>query len=390
MPNFGDYQLELYFQGLAGVRHPLPMTYEPLERRAHDALTPEIVSYVAGGAGDERTQRLNVEAFDRWGLKPRMLRNTPERDLSIELFGIKLPSPVMLAPVGVIGLCAQDGHGDLATADAAAQSGVPMIASTLTQDPMEEVAKRFGDTPGFFQLYPPADRELCESFVRRAERSGFKGIVVTVDTWVPGWRPRDLSIGNFPQLHGLCLANYFSDPVFLAKLEKSPEEDLRMAAIRWALEFGNPTLGWDDISWLRSLTELPLVIKGIGSADDVHKAKELGVDGIYCSTHGGRQANGGLAAIEMLPDVVDAAGELPVIFDSGVRGGDHIVKALALGATAVAIGRPYCWGLALGGSAGVMHVLKTLLAEADLLMAIDGYPSVADLTPDALVDRYAR
>jgi lactate 2-monooxygenase len=319
-----------------------------------------------------------------------MLRNTPERDLSVEVFGLTLPSPVMLAPVGVIGLCAQDGHGDLATADASAQTGVPMIASTLSQDPMEDVAKHFGDTPGFFQLYPPADRELCESFVRRAEAAGFKGIVVTLDTWIPGWRPRDLAIGNFPQLHGLCLANYFTDPVFLAKLEKTPEEDMRMAAIRWALEFGNPSLGWDDISWLRSLTELPLILKGIGSADDVHQARELGVDGIYCSTHGGRQANGGLAAIEMLPDVVDAAGDLPVIFDSGIRGGEHIVKALALGAAAVAIGRPYCWGLALGGSAGVVHVLKTLLAEADLLMAIDGYPTIAELTPDALVDRRVR
>jgi lactate 2-monooxygenase len=296
----------------------------------------------------------------------------------------------MLAPVGVLGLLTHDGHGDLATADAARATGVPMIASTLSQDPMETVAERLGDSPGFFQLYPPADRELCESFVRRAERAGFAGIVVTLDTWVPGWRPRDLSIGNFPQLHGLCLANYFTDPVFLDKLDNSPEEDLRAASIRWALEFGNPKLGWDDISWLRSLTELPLILKGIGSADDVHKAKEFGVDGIYCSNHGGRQANGGLAAVEMLPEVVDAAGQLPVIFDSGVRGGEHVVKALALGASAVGIGRPYCWGLALAGTAGVVHVLRTLLAEADLLMAIDGYPSVTDLTPGALVDRHGR
>ncbi len=389
MPNYGDYQLEIYFQGLVGQRKPLPMSYEPLERRAHAALPAEIVSYVAGGAGNEHTQRLNVEAFDRWGLKPRMLRNSPERDLSIELFGLSLPSPVMLAPVGVIGLCGQDGHGDLATADAAARTGVPMIASTLSQDPMETVAARFGETPGFFQLYPPADRELCESFVRRAEASGFKGIVVTLDTWVPGWRPRDLSIGNFPQLHGHCLANYFTDPVFQAKLEQPPEDDLRTAAIRWALEFGNPTLSWDDISWIRSLTDLPVILKGIGQDEDVREALDRGVDAIYCSTHGGRQANGGLAAIEMLPEVVRAAGATPVIFDSGIRAGEHIVKALALGAAAVAIGRPYCWGLALAGSDGIVHVLRSLLAEADLLMAIDGYPTIADLTPAALLDRRA-
>lgn len=387
MPNFGDYQLQVYLQGLSGVRSQLPMSYAELERRAHQALPGEIVSYVAGGAGNEHTQRLNVDAFDRWGLRPRMLRNSPQRDLSVEVFGMSLPSPVMLAPVGVIGLCAQDGHGDLATARAAAQTGVPMIASTLSQDPMEDVAAALGDTPGLFQLYPPADRELCESFVRRAQASGFKGLVVTLDTWVPGWRPRDLSIGTFPQLHGLCLANYFTDEVFRAKLGKPPEEDLHAAAIMWALMFGNPTLNWDDISWLRSLTEMPLILKGIGDPQDVRRAAEVGVDGIYCSTHGGRQANGGLAAIELLADVVEAAAELPVLFDSGIRGGEHIVKALAMGATAIGIGRPYCWGLALGGTEGIVHVLDSLLAEADLIMAIDGYPTIADLTPDALVDR---
>jgi lactate 2-monooxygenase len=386
MPNYGDFQLELYIAGLSGVRPSLPMTYGELAQRAEAALSPEVFSYVAGGAGNEFTQDHNVRAFDRIGLMPKMLSGAAERDLSIELFGLKLPTPLMLAPVGVIGLCAQDGHGDLATARAAAQTGVPMIASTLTVDPMEAVAAELGDTPGFFQLYTPADRELAASFVRRAEQAGYKAIVVTLDTQVLGWRPRDLGLASFPQLKGHCLANYFTDPIFRAKLEKPPEEDPRAAALMWALGFSDANLKWDDLAWLRSLTKLPLILKGICHPEDVRRAIAGGVDGIYCSNHGGRQANGGAAAIDLLPAVVEAAdGQVPVLFDSGVRGGEHVVKAIAYGATAVGIGRPYAWGCALGGSDGIVHVLRSILAETDLLMAVDGYPTLADLTSESLI-----
>jgi len=388
MPNFGDFQLEIYLGGLAGVRPALPMTFAELEARAARCLSTETFSYVAGGAGDEATQDGNVAAFDRYGLVPRMLAGAAERDLSTELLGVSWSSPLMLAPVGVIGLCAQDGHGDLATARAAAATGTPMIASTLSADPMEDVAAALGDAPGLFQLYTPADRELAASFVRRAEAAGFKGIVVTLDTQILGWRPRDLSLASFPQLQGKCLANYFSDEVFRAKLDNPPEEDPRAAALAWALGFSDPGLSWDDLAWLRSLTDLPLVLKGICHPEDVRRAIDGGVDGIYCSNHGGRQANGGAAAIDLLPAVVEAAaGAVPVIFDSGVRGGEHIVKAIALGASAVGIGRPYAYGLAVGGEAGIVHVIRSLLAEADLLMAVDGYASLADLTPDALLVR---
>ncbi|WP_405493778.1 lactate 2-monooxygenase [Nocardia sp. NBC_00511] len=380
---FGDYQFEIYFNGLRGVVPTLPVSAAELEARAQAAMPPSVWSYVAGGAGDERTQRANVTAFERWGLIPRMFVGAKERDLSVELFGMTLPAPVFMAPIGVIGLCSQDGHGDIATAKAAARTGVPMVASTLTVDPLEDVAAEFGDTPGFFQLYTPTDRDLAASLVERAEKAGFKGIVVTLDTWVTGWRPRDLASGNFPQLRGHCLANYFSDPVFRAGLAQSPEQDPQSAILRWVQLFGNP-LTWDDLPWLRSLTNLPLIVKGIGHPDDARRAKDLGVDGIYCSNHGGRQANGGLPALDMLPDVVAAADGLPVLFDSGVRTGADIVKALALGATAVGIGRPYAHGLALGGVDGVVHVLRTLLAEADLIMAVDGYKTLKDLTPEAL------
>ncbi|MDQ0936498.1 alpha-hydroxy-acid oxidizing protein [Streptomyces turgidiscabies] len=380
---FADYQNEIYLNGLGGVLPAFPMEFAELAERARAALPPSVWSYVAGGAGDEHTQRANVDAFARWGLIPRMFVGAATRDLTVELFGTTLPSPVFLAPIGVIGLCAQDGHGDLATARAAARTGVPMVASTLSVDPLEDVAAELGDTPGYFQLYTPTDRGIAESLVHRAERAGYQGIVVTLDTWITGWRPRDLATANFPQLRGHCLANYFSDPAFRASLGRSPEQDPQAAILHWTQVFGNP-LTWDDLTWLRALTDLPLIVKGICHPEDARRARDAGVDGIYCSNHGGRQANGGLPALNALPGVVEAAGDLPVLFDSGVRGGADIVKALALGATAVGIGRPYAYGCALGGTDGIVHVLRALLAEADLIMAVDGYPALKDLVPEAL------
>ena len=384
MANYGSWQLEIYLRGLSGEKPALPMSYAELARRAEEAMSAEIWSYVSGGAGDENTQNANVGAFTRWGLMPRMLRGAAQRDLSVELFGTTFPTPLMLAPVGVIGLCDGVGHGDLATARASAATGVPMVASTLMQDPLEDVAAALGDTPGWFQLYPPNDRELAESFVRRAEAAGWSAIVVTLDTLTLGWRPRDLSIASFPQLSGLCLANYFTDPVFRSKLDKPPEDDVQAATGLWAAIFGNPGMTWDDLDWLRSITKLPMLLKGICDPEDARQAIDHGIDGIYCSNHGGRQANGGLPALECLPGVVDAAGDLPVVFDSGVRTGADAVKAIALGARAVAIGRPYAYALAVGGQAGIEHELRCLLAEMDLTMAVDGYGTLADLTREAV------
>src|ERR1700735_4280766 len=383
MAHFGDYQNEMYFAGLSGRQPRFPMSFNELEAKAHATLPKSVISYVAGGCGNERTQDANVTACDRWGLMPRMFVGAAQRDMSIELLGMKLPTPLFMSPIGVIGICAQDGHGDIAAARAAARTGVPMVASTLTVDPLEDVAREFGATPGFFQLYTPTDRGLAESLVRRAEAAGFKAIVVTLDTWITGWRPRDLSEANFPQLRGLCLANYFSDQRFLAMLAKSPREDPSAAIMQWVRIFGNP-LTWDDLPWLRSLTKLPLIVKGICHPDDARRAIDGGVDGIYCSNHGARQASSGIPALDMLPAIVKAAGAVPVMFDSGIRSGTHIIKALAMGAAAVGVGRPYAYGLALGGTDGIVHVLRSLLAEADLLMAVDGYPTRADLKPEAL------
>jgi lactate 2-monooxygenase len=366
MPHYGDYQNAIYFAGLSGVVPKVPVDFATLAARATAAMPASVRDYVQGGCGDEYTQDHNAAAFRHWGMVPRMMVDGSTRDLSIDLFGLRLPSPIFMAPIGVTGLMTPDGHGDLAAARAAAETRVPLVASTLSNDPLEDVAQAMGDTPGFFQLYTPKDRDLTASLVSRAEAAGYKGIVVTLDTWVTGWRPRDLNTGNFPQLRGHVLANYFSDPVFRRLLQTPPEQDPAAAV-----------LIWDDMPWLRSLTKLPLILKGICHPDDARRAIDTGADAIYCSNHGGRQANGGIAAIDMLPGVVAAAGGTPVLFDSGIRSGSDVVKALALGAAAVGIGRPYSYGLALDGAAGAAHVLRCILAEADLLMAVNGYPDLA-------------
>jgi lactate 2-monooxygenase len=381
--HFGDFQFEIYFQGLAGVLPSLPMTYSELEARGREVLSPSLRSYISGGAGDEKTQGHNVSAFERWGIMPRMLVGATERDLSVELFGWRWAAPVFLAPIGVIGLCTGDGHGDLAAARAAARLKVPMCVSTLGMDPLETVAAELGYSPGLFQFYAPADRDLAESLVHRAESAGYAGIIVTLDTWVTGWRPRDLAMANLPQMQGNCLTNYISDPNVRNKVEGDLDANPKLAVPYWTSTFSS-SLTWDDLSWLRSLTSLPLILKGICSRDDTRRAIDAGADGIYCSNHGGRTANGGLSAIECLPDVVEAAGDVPVLFDSGVRTGADVVKAIALGAKAVGIGRPYVYGAALAGTEGIVHVMRSILAEADLIMAVDGYPTLADLTSDAL------
>ncbi len=384
MPHFGDYENEIYLNGLRDIVPKLPVNFELLEQKAQAAMPASVLSYVQGGCGDEFTQRNNADAFHHWGLVPRMMADCSTRDLSLELFGLKLAAPIFLSPIGVLGICTTDGHGDLHVARASARTGVPMMASTLSNDPLETVAEAMGSTPGFFQLYTPKDKGLAESLVHRAEAAGFQGLVVTLDTSLTGWRPRDLNTANFPMLRGHVLTNYFTDPCFRALLAKRPDEDFPAAIMQWAQTFGK-VLNWADLPWLRSLTKLPLIVKGICHPDDARRSIDGGADGIYCSNHGGRQANGGIAAIDLLPAIVEACGRVPVLFDSGVRSGSDIVKALAMGASAVGIGRPYVYGLALDGTEGVIHVLRSLLAEADLLMAVDGFPTLAVLRQAGVV-----
>lgn len=375
MGHYGDFQNAIYMAGTQGIVPKLPVDFATLEARARDAMPPHVRDYVMGGCGDEFTQDENARAFHRYGMVPRMLVDCTTRDLSIELFGRRLPTPMFMSPIGVAGIATADGHGDLAAARASALTGVPMMASTLSNDPMEAVHAATGDSPAWFQLYTPRDPELAASLVSRAEAAGYEAIVVTLDTWVTGWRPRDLNTGNFPQLKGAVLQNYFSDPVFLQRLGCSPAENLAAAIGLWVQSFGK-VLTWADLPWLRSLTTLPIVLKGICHPDDARRAVDAGADAVFCSNHGGRQANGGIAAIDMLADVVAAAGNVPVLFDSGIRSGSDVVKALAMGARAVGVGRPWLYGLALDGAEGAAHVLRCILAEADLLMAVNGCPTI--------------
>ena len=376
MGHYGDYQNLIYGRGLQGVLPRVPVDFATLESRAQAALPASVLDYVQGGCGDEATQRANANAFSHWGMVPRMMVDTSTRDLSVELFGMRFASPLFMAPIGVTGIVTQDGRGDMAAARAAAMTGVPLTATTLSNDPVEAVIASAGNTPSFFQLYTPKNRELAESLVARAEASGAKLLVVTLDTWVTGWRPRDLNSGNFPQLRGAVLTNYFSDPVFQRLLGKPVEGNLPEAVQLWASLFGK-VMAWDDLKWLRSISTLPIALKGICHPDDARRGIGEGADAIYCSNHGGRQANGGIAAIDLLPRVVEAAGDTPVLFDSGVRSGTDMIKAVALGARMVGVGRPYLYGLALDGADGAAHVLNCILAEADLLMAVNGLPTIA-------------
>src|SRR5665213_507108 len=275
---FANFQYEIYGRGLAGEKPKLPIAADELEEQARLNMSAEAYGYVAGGAGSERTMRANLEAFEDWKIVPRMLRDVASRDLSSSLLGTALPAPVLLAPVGVQSIVHDDG--ELATARAAATLGLPMILSTAASHTIEQVAQESGQGARWYQLYWPKDRELAASFVSRAADAGYEAIVLTLDTWMLGWRPRDLQAAYLPFLEGVGVANYFSDPVFRAALEQSPEDDPGAAIGQWALQFSNPTVSWDDLEWLREQTKLPIVLKGILHEDDAQRALNAGVDGL--------------------------------------------------------------------------------------------------------------
>jgi lactate 2-monooxygenase len=378
-----DYYREIYARGLAGETPAIPVAVAELERKAIEAMDARASNYVGAGAGSEDTIRANAEAFRRRRIVPRMLRDVAVRDLSTEVLGTEMPAPLLLAPIGVQKIVHPDG--EMATARAAAAVGVPMIASTASHFSLEEIAAAGGDGPRWFQLYWPNDPALARSFVERAEAAGYEAIVLTVDTFIPGWKPRDLQQAWLPFLAGLGVANYFQDPVFRAALEKTPEEDPGAATGHFLGVQANPALRWDDLARLREMTSLPIVVKGIQHPDDAREAARRGVDGIVVSNHGGRQVDGAIASLDALPEIAAAVGnELAVLFDSGVRGGADVLKALALGADAVCLGRPYIWGLALDGQAGVEAVLRMVLAELDLTMALCGLTSPAEIGPELL------
>ncbi|SES65375.1 FMN-dependent dehydrogenase, includes L-lactate dehydrogenase and type II isopentenyl diphosphate isomerase [Oceanobacillus limi] len=386
MKNIGNkIQYQIYSTMSNPDPNRLPVSYEAWEEKARDVLEDGPYYYVAGGAGGENTMKANLDAFQQQKIIPRMLRNVEERDLSIELFGQTYPSPVLQAPIGVQSIIHPEG--EIASAKASAEMGVPYIASSASSVPMEKIAEEMGDAPRWFQLYWSKDPDITASFVRRAEQSGYSAIVVTLDTPMMAWREDDLKNVYLPFLIGEGVGNYFSDPAFLSKLEKSPKEDPNAAIMYWTQIFGNPGLTWDDIAFLREHTNLPILLKGILHPEDAILALEYGVDGIIVSNHGGRQVDGAQGALDALPRVCEAIhDQIPVLMDSGIRRGSDVIKALALGAKGVLVGRPCMYGLAVAGQQGVKEVLQNLIADLDITLGLTGHQAVSEIDRSALCE----
>ncbi len=383
--NFGlERELEIYQLGAAAKQLSIPIMLSLLEKKAKEALDPRAYDYVAGGAGGENTMRANLEAFYRWRIVPRMLRNVSRRDMSIELLGTKLPAPVLLGPVGVQSIVHREA--EIASGRAAASLGLPFVLSTVSSRPLEEVAQTMGASPRWFQLYWGKNPELTASMLQRAERAGYSALIVTLDTSMLGWRERDLERSYLPFMSCEGLANYFTDPVFRAALHGPPEKNPAEAVRLWLSVFTNTAVTWEDIASLREQTKLPILLKGILHPDDARRAIDCGASGVIVSNHGGRQVDGAIGALDALPGVVDAiGGKIPVLFDSGIRRGADVMKAIALGARAVLLGRLYVWGLAVAGETGVRDAVLNLLADFDLSMALSGLVSPRELSPAALV-----
>lgn len=382
--NFGlERELEIYQLGAAAKQLSIPVTLSLLEQKAKETLDSRAYDYVAGGAGGENTMRANLEAFHRWRIVPRMLRNVSVRDMSIELLGAKLPAPVLLGPVGVQGIIHREA--EIASGRAAAALGLPFVLSTVSSRTMEEVAQAMGAAPRWFQLYWGKNPELTASMLSRAERAGYTALVVTLDTSMLGWRERDLERGYLPFMSCEGLANYFTDPVFRAALRERPENNPAEAVRLWLTIFTNTALTWDDVVSLRRQTKLPILLKGILHPDDALRALDCGASGVIVSNHGGRQVDGAIGALDALPGVVEAiSGKIPVLFDSGIRRGADVMKALALGARAVLLARLYVWGLAVAGEDGVRDAVLNLLADFDLSMALSGFTSPRELSASVL------
>lgn len=365
-------------QTYAAAEPAWPVGPEEWEARAAQVLERGPFDYIAGGAGAESTMRANRDAFESWRLRPRMLMGTAQRDPSISVLGTRSPSPFLLAPIGVQTIAHPEG--ELAVARAAAATGVPLVVSTASSIAMETIAEAMGEAPRWFQLYWVNDREIVVSLIQRAEASGHAILVLTVDTLTLGWRERDLRNRYLPFLDGEGIAQFSSDPVFRSRLSTPPDEDPRAAAAAMVGMFSNLSLTWKDLEWLRQRSRLPILAKGILRADDARRAIDTGLQGVIVSNHGGRQVDGAVAALDALPEVRSALDDKAVVMmDSGIRRGADVIKAIALGADAVLLGRPYMYGLAVGGQAGVEQVIRMLMAEIDLTMALAGARTVRDV-----------
>lgn len=382
--HFGpEIQGGVYLRGLGGAKPEIPTSFPGLEAAAKAKMSRQAWAYTAGAAGLESSMDANRAAFARYPIAPRMLGGAGQRDLSCEMFGVKVAAPLFSSPIGVLEM--MHPEADLAVARAMASLNLAMMISSQASTPMEKIAEANGDGPRFFQLYWGKSDAIAESFVKRAEAIGCKAIFITLDTTVLGWRPRDLDLGFLPFLRAQGIAQYTSDPVFRAMLPAPPEENPMAAAVTFTQVFSDPGLDWARIAKIRSWTKLPVVLKGIMRADDAAKAVAEGYDGVMVSNHGGRQVDGGIGALDALSEVLPAVnGKAAVYFDSGVRCGADAFKALALGAHAVGIGRPYAYGLVIDGENGVKTVMEYLTGELDLTMALMGTRTIAEIDRGSL------
>lgn len=413
-----DWQKEIYLNGFAGIKPKVNIDLKQLEKNAKRVMSREAFAYIAGGAGIGSTMISNREAFDACKIVPRMLRDVGVRNTSIELFGHKIPSPFLFSPIGVLEMAHREA--DLAVARAASELGIPYIFSNQASRSMEDCASVMGNSPRWFQIYWSKSNELVASFVNRAEKCGCKAIVVTLDTTMLGWRTQDLELAYLPFLEGKGIAQYTSDPVFLRMLEETDnapdvKRKITLKTIRGLISmvnrypgngfvkklrtgkpikavrkfvstYSNPCTTWEDLKFLRDQTRLPILLKGILHPDDARKAVDYGLDGIIVSNHGGRQVDGAIATFETLPKIIDAVQQkIPVLMDSGIRGGADAFKAIAMGAKAVCVGRPYVYGLALAGKDGAYEVLRNIMAEFELTMGLSGCTSIADINRNCLL-----
>jgi len=417
-----ERQSSIYRSGVLGRRPAVPTDFAELERRAKRASSTKGWAYVAGGAGEGRTMRNNRAAFDRWAIVPRMAHGVTSRDLSVDLLGSRLSSPILLAPVGAGALL--DPDCDLHVARAAAAMDVPYVFTNQGSTPMEECAAAMGESRRWVQLYWSTDEALVDSLIQRAEAIDAGALVVTLDTTTLGWRPQDLNLGSLPFAQGQGIGQYTSDPRFrdlvrerIAAANASGvkrDVEVTLAAIRALLSitrnhpgsfwknlrspvprasveafldiYSNPGLSWDHLATLRERTSLPVVLKGILHPDDARRAFDLGVDAIVVSNHGGRQVDSSVASLDALLNVRDAVSpESTVLMDSGIRTGADVFTALALGADAVLLGRPYMYGVALAGQRGVEEVIANVLAELDLTMSLTGVRNIGEINRNLLV-----
>ena len=377
------HQLKIYFAGTQNIKPGFPVSYEALEEKARQTMKPEAFDYIAGSAGSEITCSNNIQAFNKWQIVPRMMGDVSNRSMETKLFGTAFSSPVLLGPVGVLSIAHPEA--ELAVARAAKALQVAQVVSTVSSRSLETIGQENGDNIHWFQLYWGRDNDFTQSLLHRAELAGYSAIVVTLDTRIFAWRERDIQHAYLPFLFGEGLANYFSDPVFL-KAVGNPAEDKTKTMMHFANCFSNSSSTWRDLKLIRNATRLPVIVKGILHPDDAKKAMDNGADGIIVSNHGGRQIDGGIGALDTLDNIATEVGnKTTILFDSGIRRGADVFKAMALGAKAVLVARPYAYALALGGEEGVKAFMSNLLADVDLTLGLAGCNSWADVSKDNLV-----